>query len=131
MTVIVGHSAKIIMISAVLNKVPAEDLILRLYQNDITPAPDYTTEDYIEVNSNGYGGQVLNANDWEITADDHVKAIHLPVHFTFTGETGDIFGYYITQDVSGELMWAERFDNTIYIRNPGDEIRVEPAITLL
>ena len=111
MTLLVPDASEIIMLSNFLNKTASEDLVLRLYSNNKTPAEADTEISYTEVAGGGYAAENLTASSWTITPGAPSDGAYPQVIFTFTGAVGNVFGYYITQTTSGKLMWAELFTN--------------------
>lgn len=131
MTLLVPNASEVIMLENFLNKTAPQDLILRLYSSDTTPAETDTDATYTETSGGGYAEVALTAASWSVTPGNPTTASYPEVTFTFTGAAGNVYGYYIVQSVSGSLMWAERFTNGPFnIQNSGDEIRVTLQITL-
>ena len=131
MPLTVPNCAEDIILQYILNKSEPEDLIIRLYSNDISPDRTDVIDTYVEVTGGGYAAINLTPESWDISLDNPTQAGHRQVTFTFTGSIGNVYGYYIARETGGELMWAERFSNGPYnIQNNGDEIRVTPKITL-
>lgn len=130
-TLLVPNASEQIILENFLNKTAPEDLVLRLYTSDTTPAESDTELTYTEVSGGGYSASMITANDWNVTAGNPSSADHPEITFTFTGSAGNVYGYYVTQISSGSLMWAERFTNGPFnIQNNGDQIKVTPQITL-
>ena len=122
----IPRSAQALMLGMILNKVPRDDLIVRLYTNDKKPSYDDTRESYDEVSSMVYDPIHLDASRWLITEEPKTEATYAEQSFTFSGEAGKVYGYYVTLDDSGDLLWAERFDDGPYnILNEGDQIRIK------
>lgn len=131
MTLLVSDSAEIIMMETFVNKATPEDLILKLYSSNTTPAESDTQADYAETTGGGYASVALIANDWTVTGGNPTVAAYPEIIFTFTGAVGSIYGYYVVQAVSGALMWSEEFSGApLNVQNVGDEIRVTLNITL-
>lgn len=113
-----------------LNKASPEDLMIRLYVNNITPSESDTAVTYTEASGFGYTSIQLTPADWTISMGNPTTATHSQVTWVFTGALGNLYGYYITKKISGDLMWAERFTNGPYnIQNNGDELRVTPRFS--
>jgi hypothetical protein len=130
-TLLVPDSAEVIMLEAFLNKTAPEDLVIRLYSSNTTPAEADTVVTYTETTGGGYAAQNVTAASWTVTPGNPSSAAHPEITFTFSGAAGNVYGYYITQLTSGDLMWAERFNGAPFnIQNAGDEIKITPRITL-
>lgn len=111
-----------------------EDLTLRLYSNDKTPAATDTAASYTEVAGGGYSPVTLSSDDWTITEASPSVATQPFRNFGFTGPTtapGTVYGYYLT-NLSGVIRWAERFEEGVLPFEPeaGSLIRVTPRIDL-
>ncbi len=134
MALIVPNSSEAIMLQYITNNDAPENLIIRLYSNNIVPDEISVVGTFTEVTGGGYAQQNLLAGSWTITTGAPSQAEHTEITWTFTGATGDggnVFGYYIIRASGGELMWAERFSNGPFvIAVNGDEIKVTPRLTL-
>lgn len=133
----VVNQAEVIILQAALNALAPEDVDLRLYQNNHTPVDTDTEADYTEATFIGYAAIAIDAAQWVFTPGDPAQAVYPTVHFESTagGQNQFIYGYYITQRMSGKLLWAELFaDNDpthapYQIVNNGDNIEFEPQVT--
>jgi hypothetical protein len=132
MALLVPNDGEVIALEALVNKAVGQNLVLRLYQNNITPAEADTAATYTEATFTGYAAITLTGSSWTTTAGapSHVDYAQQ----TFTSSAGSqsqsIYGYYLTQVTSGKLVYAERFSDGPYvIVNNGDAIRVTPTIT--
>jgi len=131
MTLLVPNAAEVIIMENFLNKTAPQDLVIKLYSSDTTPAETDTVATYTETSGGGYSDETLVAANWTVTPGAPTSASYPEVVFAFTGAAGNIYGYYIVQAVSGDLVWAERFTNGPFnVQNNGDEIKVTPNITL-
>ncbi len=120
-------------LNLILNKATAEDLSLRLYQNNITPAETDTAATYTVASFTGYANQTITAANWTVSGTAPTQAA--APQATFTSSAGSqnqpIYGYYFISPTGTILMWAERFSDGPYtIVNNGDAIKVTPVITL-
>mgnify|MGYP000879847770 FL=1 len=131
MTLLVPNSAEAIILENFLNKTAPQDLRLKLYSSDTTPSETDTEATYTETTGGGYADEALVAASWTVTPGNPSIAAYPLITFSFTGSAGNVYGYYVVQETSGALLWAERFTNGPFnIANNGDEIRVTPQITL-
>lgn len=109
----------------------AEDLVLRLFTNDITPQKGDTAATYHEPSGSGYAPKPLDQQYWIITDTVPPAAVHAQQIFSFTGPLGNVHGYFLTRANSGKIAWSERFPNGPYeITRAEDEIKVTPRIEL-
>lgn len=121
-------------LAAIVNKSPAEDMVLRLFVNDKQPGAGDVATDYSEADFAGYAQLILSGARWRILSGDRVAAIfpeQIFVNATRRELAQEVFGYYVTQTKSGILMWAERFSDGPYaVGNEGDQIRVTPRLEI-
>jgi hypothetical protein len=105
-----------------------ETVILKLYNNDISPNSITALADFVEVSGGGYAEKILNANTW--TIDGNV-ATSSPQLFNFTSNVGQIYGYYLVGQTSGKLIASEKFTSGPFnIANSGDSITVTATISI-
>ena len=106
-------------------------LILRLFQNNITPAETDVTATYTEATFTGYSSISLTPGSWTVTPGAPTLAAY--AQQTFTSSAGSqnqsIYGYHMTRTTNGRLAIAERFtDGPYVIVNNGDAIKVTPNV---
>jgi hypothetical protein len=134
MALVVPNASEVIMLNYILNIDAPENLSMRLYANNVIPDENSTVASFTEVaNGLGYttGGQSLLPGSWSVISGNPSQAEHIELTWTFTGAAGNIYGYYVTRDTGGELLWAERFTNGPFnITTNGDEIKITPRLTL-
>lgn len=109
-----------------------ENLFLRLYSNDVTPAETDTAATFTQVTGGGYAAITLALGSWVITPGAPTIALYTQQTFTFTGATGapsTIYGYYVV-NAGGFLRWAERFPgaNVPFAPISGSIIRITPRM---
>lgn len=108
-------------------------LHLRLYGNNATPAGGSTSASFTEIAGGGYAALPLTLANWTITPGDPSQAVYnLLQSFAFTGPVnapGTVYGYYVTRDSDGHLMWAERFAPALVPFAPvtGSTIKIIPV----
>lgn len=120
-------------LNMVVNKAAPQNLVLRLYQSNTTPAETDTAATYTEANFSGYSGATLTGASWTVTPGAPSEAAYAQQVFASDAAQAaqNIYGYFLTQATSGRLQWAERFPSGPYpIANNGDSIGVTPKITL-
>lgn len=116
-----------VALELIVNRSAGQDLVLKLYTNDITPAKDDTAAQYLEAAGFGYAPVVLAGSAWGAAAGGSIAAGQQV--FTFTGALGNVYGYFMVQLLSGILVYAERFSNGPYpIMTNGDKIEITPTI---
>lgn len=111
-------------------------LTLRLYSNNVTPLDTSIAADFTEVTGGGYANKPITFANWGITGGAPTTAVYNATQlWTFTGATtgpGTIYGYYVTRNSDGKLMWAERFPaaNVPFVPENGSKINVLPRFTV-
>jgi hypothetical protein len=107
-------------------------LHLRLFSNNVTPVHTSSAASFTEVAGGGYAAFPLTFANWTIVAGDPSQATYNSNQiFIFTGPSsapGTVYGYYVTRDSDGKLMWAERFPpaNVPFVPIAGSEILILP-----
>jgi hypothetical protein len=124
-----------LILKSFLNKVNAtggNNLTLKLFTNNVTPATTTVVGDLTEAAGGGYGAITLTAGSWTVsTSSTPRQATYAQQTFTFTGAlTGaaTIYGYYII-DADGVLVYAEKAGSTFAPATNGDTYKVTPTIT--
>lgn len=133
MTLLVPNVGEARMLKLILNNVSQEDVILKLYKNNVTPAEGDVASDYTVADFTGYASLTLTGASWSFTTGDPSYASYAQQSFTSTagGQSQTIYGYFVVQASSGILLWAERFAGAPYaIVNNDDAIKVTPYIEL-
>jgi hypothetical protein len=105
------------------------NLTLKLFTSDTTPADTDTQATYTEANGGGYAAKTLTMGSWTVNITSNIaQAAYGEQTWTFTGAlTGNptIYGYYIV-DADNVLQWAERLGATFTPTTNGDILRVTP-----
>ena len=133
MALLVPNNGEGDALAAIVGKAAAENLVLRLYTNDITPAETDTAASYTEATFTGYAAITLTAANWTVTEGAPSDASYAQQTFTSSADQTpqSVYGYYFTRVTSGRIAWAERFPSGPYvIANNGDNIKVTPVLTL-
>lgn len=113
------------------NRAAPENLVLRLYTNNVTPAEADTAASYTEAVGFGYAAVTLAGASWDAPSEGAPSSIaYAQQTFNFSGALGNVYGYFLTRASSGRVALAERFTDGPYnIVNPGDAIKITPTIT--
>lgn len=118
-----------------------EDLLLKLFTNNVTPAETDTAATYTELTAAaqaGYVAKTLAKASWTVTANAGVttagaaRADFAQQTFTLTGSTAvAVYGYFVVGATSGILMWSEVFSGGPFnIPTGGGTINVTPRFEL-
>lgn len=119
-----------LVLEAIVNKTAPQDLVLKLFQNNVTPSEPSVAASFTEATFSGYAPIPLTGASWGAASAGTIANIQR----TFTHDGGatanSIYGYYIVQATSGTLLFAERDASAPFLlQNSGDNIKVTPAIT--
>lgn len=110
-------------------------LTLKLYGNDVTPSGSSSAASFNEIAGGGYTNKPLTFANWTITAGTPSTGVYNATQiWIFTGPIdppGSIYGYFVTRNSDGKLMWAERFPSGQVPFSPvaGSRINVLPRFT--
>jgi hypothetical protein len=130
MSLVVPNTAEIDALQKILNT----PLTLRLYSNNAIPSESSSAASFTETTGGGYANKPLVYADWAFTAGTPSYGQAAKQSWTFTGAVGGtavIYGYYVTRNSDGVLMWAERFPPAVIPFTPknGSLIQITPKFT--
>jgi hypothetical protein len=133
MTLVVQDSGLLRLLSYIRIYFVAHPPILHLYQNDFTPTLSSHLFEFVESTFPGYFAH--GTNNWQLpTVAAHVGTlVEVNETFTVTSVPGPqfIYGYYLTDQSTGDLLWAERDPNGPFlVQHFLDSYTVKPEITL-
>ena len=102
---------------------------VHLFINDKSPRYWDRVEDYIELDGHAYIPITLTPQDWRIERDkrERLYAEARAAAWTFgPGSPQRVYGYYVTSQSSGGLLWADRLvtKEPIILQNDGERLRV-------
>ena len=122
------------MLALLVNKTgySLQNMTLRLFKSNTTPAEADTAATYTEADFTGYAAVSLVTGDWTLTPGAPSSAACAQKTFTSSADQAlqTIYGYYLTENGSNTLVAAERFAASVGIISNGDNIKVTPTITL-
>jgi len=126
--------------TALLEEILGTGYTLRLFSNDVLSGLDsagieaLTISDFTEATFPGYAAAALGSGSWTVTAGDPATGRYPTQTFTrsTTGSSQDIYGYHVTRDSDGELVWFEVFQggSPVAVAAGGDAIDVTPILTM-
>ena len=122
---------EILLLQYIVGMVNADNPVLHLYGNDITPSDSTVIGDLTEVaGATGYASVTLLSANWTTTQSGGVTtAVYSEQTFTFTTDATS-YGYYVT-DESNNLLWLERFSGAPFdIPDGGGTISITAKLTL-
>ena len=122
------------MLSAALST--DEKYLLRLYQNDKTPADADGTVDYNEATFTDYYSRTLDRFQWTSAVaggNGNTKAESSygsgPESWTCGASGNTIYGYWVEGATSLKCLWAERFASE-RVLSSSDVLNITPKFTL-
>jgi len=120
-----------VALEALVNKTLPQNLVIRLYSNNITPSDTDVTATYTEATFAGYTSQTLTGANWNAASSGSITyGSQLTFTRTSTGATETIYGYFVIQAASGILVYSERDASAPFsITNNTDQLRITPVIT--
>lgn len=122
------------LLAYALNKLTPENMTLKLFKSNSTPAEGDIATTYTEANFTGYVSVSVLGSSFTITTTGGVtEAARAAAAFTSSADQAaqSVYGYYVVGATSGVLLWAERFSDGPYIISiNGDQINVTLKITL-
>jgi hypothetical protein len=107
-----------------------EILLVKLFTNNATLSVNDTAASYTEVvtGTGGYSYKTLSASSWTISGN---IASYPSQTWTFTGAVGNIHGYYVIRQTTGDLVFSEKFSGGPYnVQTNGDNISVTINLTI-
>lgn len=129
--VVPDQKGEILLLQYIVGMVDADNPVLHLYANDITPSDSTVIGDLVEVStSKGYAAITLASNNWTtVQASGITTAVFSEQVVSFTTDA-TAYGYYIT-DESNNLIWLERFPGAPYdIPDGGGTISIFAKLAL-
>lgn len=129
MTLLVATVGANVALEHIVNKTAPENLILKLFISNTTPAVGDTAATYTEATFPGYAAVTLTGASWGAASARSIA--YAQQTFTCSGvSTDNVYGYYLVGATSTTLYWAERDGAAPFaVRLPGDAVKVTPTIT--
>lgn len=126
-----ANTGEVTALNYLVNKTAPENLVYKLFANNITPSETDTAATYTEAAGGGYASQTLTGANWTVTGGAPSVASHAQLTYTFTGAlttNTTIYGYFVVRATTGDLVCAETFTSFTPATN-GDNIKLTPQIT--
>ena len=110
-----------------------QNLTLKLFTSNTTPADTDTQATYTEATGGGYVVKTLTSGSWTVTVgNDPSDAVYAQQTWTFTGAltgSASIYGYYVV-NADNILIWAERLGATFTPTSNGDQLLITPKFQM-
>jgi hypothetical protein len=110
-----------------------ENLILKLFKNNWTPADGDTEANATEATFTGYSAITLPGYGWSITPGAPTLIQYPEQLFQSTADqtAQPIYGYYLVGASSNKLLFAWRLDDGPYsVASNGDKIYITPKLQI-
>lgn len=122
----VGENLALEMIT---NKTAPQNLVLKLYKNNITPSDTDTAATYTEADFTGYSAITLTGASWGSASGGTIA--YAQQTFTCSGASSNsIYGYFVIQTTSTVLLYSERDASAPFtVAVSGDAVKVTPTIS--
>lgn len=106
------------------------NLTLKLFVTDVTPADTDTAATYTEAVGGGYAAKTLTMGSWTVSIVSNIaQAAYAEQTWTFTGALTTnltIYGYYVV-DADNTIIFSEKLAATFTPSQNGDILRVTPV----
>ena len=122
-----------------LEMILSQQMTLRLYTNDVTPADEHTAASFTEMTGLNYAAKTLLPDHWDFVSGEEAQAVYQALQqYIFTqGIPIKVYGYVVTRNLDDKLMWAERFipagttpiDYFVVGNANGDKIEFYPSFS--
>lgn len=125
------QKGEILLLQYIVGMVNADNPVLHLYANDVTPSDSTVIGDLTQVaGATGYAPITLLSAQWTTTQSGGVTtAVFSEKTFAFTTDA-TAYGYYVTNE-NNDLLWLERFSGAPFdIPDGGGTISITAKLTL-
>lgn len=141
MTINISNEGEKLLLEAMVGKVAAGNLKLKLFTNSHTPAGDDDVSDYTEMGAvQGYTAKTLTTSSWNAGAagtgtgtslSNKASITYAQQTWTADGTGGSqtVYGYFITDSAGTTLVGAELFSAPVTFGTLGDVIKIDPKLT--
>lgn len=118
-----------LILEMIVNKTAPQNLVLKLYSNNITPSDTDTAGTYTESTFTGYAAITLTGASWGAASGGSIS--YAQQTFTCSGAGSEnCYGYFVVQASSGTLLYSERGTGVPFIITTiGDNVKITPTIT--
>lgn len=133
MALLVQNSGENLLLQwAIKDTSTPENLTLKLYSNNVTPAADDVAGDYTEATFTGYAAETLSRASWGSVATNGSGKAEISYGSALSWDATsaqDIYGYFVVGATSGTLVYSEKFATARALDN-GSNLTFTPKITL-
>lgn len=108
------------------------DQLLKLFVNNVTLADANVAGNFTEMSTLGYAAKTLTKTSWVVSQNASIaEGTYATQIWTFSAGTAvTVYGYILTDSTSGVLLGAETFAAPKVMQFAGDQIIINPKLTL-
>jgi hypothetical protein len=131
MSLIVPDVGELYVLAAWIAGYPPSNLKVYLYQNNYTPVQGSVVGSFTEATFSGYASVSFTLGTPTEVSNKAKSVATAASVFTHNGggTANTIYGYYVKDGTTGDLVWAERFGSSQIMTNNGDQISIPCQIT--
>lgn len=131
MSLIVPDVGELIVMKTLKNGTGLGNWYCMLFQNNYTPVATTVYADLTEATYTGYLAQLQNFGTPTEVSGKAKMVGTAPLNFvvTVTGSPVTVYGYFIGDALTGEVVYAERFSSPQVMQNAGDTIGITLSFT--
>ena len=124
------REGEILLLQYIVGMVNADNPVVHLFSNNITPSDSTVIDDLEEVSGGGYAAITLLSANWTTVQSGGVtSAVYSEQTFALSTNATS-YGYYITNE-TGQLLWLERFSGAPFeLPDGGGTISITNRLTL-
>lgn len=132
-TLLVPDVGEVKLVDRMLRLSAEENLTLKLFTSNTTPAEGDTAATYTVAAGGGYADKTLTNGSWGAasTSTGTTTSTYAEQTYTFTGAltaSATIYGYFVVGATSTVLYWAERAAATFQPAANGETYKVTPVL---
>lgn len=138
MPLLIPDVGEVLLLGRMLYGSSPENLTLKLYKTNVTPAESDTAGSYTEADFTGYAATTLTSSQsggtWSVpTTSGGTTSSTYGTNSVFSctgGSSQTIYGYHVVGATSGTLYWAELFGTARTLAPPSDTLTITPKMEL-
>jgi len=132
MALVVPDVGEVILLDNINSSLDMSAFECRLYQNNYTPVQGSVLGDFTVATFSGYAADWTTFGAASIVSNKAKIVASAPVSFVHNGggTSNTIYGYYIVDLASSQVVWAEKFSASQLMANNGDTLNIPLQLTL-
>jgi hypothetical protein len=120
-----------LIIQYIINKLQPDDVVLRLFVNDVVITETTVAADLTESTDPAYSSITLAGATWTISQVGGETVATYPDQIFNFDDAETIYGYYISDQANGHILWGERFPAAPFnIPSSGGTLTLTPKLSL-